>query len=107
MNLKTFYDDYNLKELEVLKLFSKDNKLYILIEFNASLDLIANGCRPVFDLTFKHMFIFEDFYEKIRLRRPIRIIKYEFIDNSLLIIANNKEIIINSKNIEVIRNYKE
>lgn len=103
MDLYTFYKTYNLCEIEVIKIYNKDDDLCMLLNLEASLELIANGCRPTFDLFYKHLFIFKNSRIKINLKNPI-ITSYEYKNDKIYLKANNKEIIIDSKDIEIKEN---
>lgn len=106
MDLYTFYKTYNLCDIEVLKIYNKKDDLYILLNLEASLELIANGCRPTFDVFYKHLFIFKDAKVKINKRNP-DISSYEYIDNKIHLLINDKPIVINASSIEIIENCEE
>lgn len=105
MDLKSFYQSYDLNEIEILKIYSKDRNLYILLSLEAKLDLIANGCRPTFDLFYKHMFIFKNVNININIKNP-KVTSYIYKDGSIYLTINKKEIVITQCDIEVIENYE-
>jgi len=106
MNIKSFYTAYDLTEVDVLKIYSDKNKLYILLGLESNIELIANGYRPEIDVYYKHMFIFDNYDNDININGNIMISNYKCDNNKLSFIANDKEIIINDCNIEVIENYE-
>lgn len=94
MNLKFFYDNYKLDDIEVNNIHIKDNKLYLNIISNAHLELIANGYRPEMDVDYKNTFIFDINHPNKKYKNLLEI-KYDNklifnIDNEILYIDNDK-----------------
>ena len=46
MTLDFFLKNYNLDDLEINKIFIKNNELNLVVNYNVYLELIANGYRP-------------------------------------------------------------
>jgi len=94
VNLKFFYDNYKLDDIEVSNIHIKDNKLYLNIISNAHLELIANGYRPEMDVDYKNTFIFDINHSNKKYKNLLEI-KYDNklifnIDNEILYIDNDK-----------------
>ena len=94
MNLKFFYDNYKLDDIEVSNIHIKNNKLYLNIISNAHLELIANGYRPEMDVDYKNTFIFDINHPNKKYKNLLEI-KYDNklifnIDNEILYIDNDK-----------------
>lgn len=105
MDLKTFYDFYNLEEILIEHIYQHDNKLYMILDLNVYIELMANGCRPVIDMDMRHLFIFDDFNKKIDYKN-IYAKNYQFKNNNLQFTLNGELVTIKSKNITIIENYK-
>lgn len=106
MDLKTFINDYDLQELDILKIYNKDNKLYMLLGLSANIELIANGYRPEINLYYKHMFIFDNYSgEDINLNGIFVVSNYND-SNGLEFDILDKHIEITNSNVEVIMNYE-
>ena len=59
MTLDFFYNNYKLSDMEIKKIFIKDNKLHLCFTQVAYLELIANGYRPEMDVEYNNEFIFD------------------------------------------------
>ena len=97
MNLKFFYDNYKLDDIEVNNIHIKDNKLYLNIISNAHLELIANGYRPEMDVDYKNTFIFDINHSNKKYKNLLEI-KY---DNKLIFNIDNEVLYIDNDKIEV------
>ena len=58
MTLEFFYTNYDIKDIEIKKLYIKDNQLYLVGKYNVYLELIANGYRPEMNMDLDKTFIF-------------------------------------------------
>lgn len=103
MNLKDFYEAYDLTDMDILKLYTKEDKIYLLLDCQTHLDLMGNGIRPAFDVSFHHMFIFKNNGYKFNFRK-INVTKYEYKEDKIYLYVSSHEIIFDS-NPEVILNY--
>lgn len=106
MDLKIFKSFYDLEEIGIEKLYSKNNNLYMILNLNVYIELMANGYRPEIDMDMRHLFIFKNYKEDIQLEN-VNVSNYRLEDNKLIFNANDKEIIIASNEIELIENYYE
>lgn len=100
MNLKFFYDNYKLDDIQVNSIYIKDNKLYLNVIQNAHLELIANGYRPEMNVDYNNIFIFN--IEKHNHKynsESVKEIRYE--DNKLIFILDDEELIISDNVVEV------
>lgn len=100
MNLKFFYDNYKLDDIQVNSIYIKDNKLYLNVIQNAHLELIANGYRPEMNVDYNNTFIFN--IEKHNHKynsESVKEIRYE--DNKLIFILDGEELIISDNEVEV------
>lgn len=104
MDLKTFKSFYNLEEIGIEKLYTENNDLYMILDLNVYIELMANGCRPVIDMDMRHLFIFKGFKGDIKLEN-VSVSNYRMEDSKLKFNANNIEIAIDSNEIEVIENF--
>ena len=100
MNLKFFYDNYKLDDIQVNSIYIKDNKLYLNVIQNAHLELIANGYRPEMNVDYNNTFIFniEQHNHKYN-SESVKEIRYE--DNKLIFILDGEELIISDNEVEV------
>lgn len=58
MTTKFFYENYDLNDLTINKIYIKNNKLYLDVGMEGTIPLIANGYRPEMDIDEKRIFIF-------------------------------------------------
>ena len=97
MNLKFFYDNYELEDMQVNNIYIKDNKLYLNIILNAHLELIANGYRPEMNVDYNNTFIFNINHSNKKYKNLLDI-KY---DNKLIFNVDNEILSIDKDEIEV------
>lgn len=103
MKLNEFYEAYNLYEMEIIKIYSKDGFLNILINCDTHLDLMGNGIRPSFDVSYHHLFKFP--YDKLVRFNKIIVDEYKYQDGKIYLKINGKDIILD-KDPEVVLNYE-
>lgn len=100
MNLKFFYDNYRLDDIQVNSIYIKDNKLYLNVIQNAHLELIANGYRPEMNVDYNNTFIFSVEHHNHKYNNDaVKEIKYE--DNKLAFVLNDEELVISNNEVEV------
>ena len=58
MTLDFFYNNYNFDDIDINKIYIKDNKLYIFGIYNVYLELIANGYRPEMNMDLNQMDVY-------------------------------------------------
>ena len=88
MTLDFFYNNYNLSDFDIKKLYIDNNKLYVIAKYNVYLELIANGYRPEMNMDVEKTFIFECNHENMAFKtKKIEIVDYK--DNILTININN------------------
>ena len=58
MTLEFFYANYDISDIEIKKLYIKDNQLFLVGKYNVYLELIANGYRPEMNMDLDKTFIF-------------------------------------------------
>ena len=58
MTLDFFVNNYDINDFKIKKADIKDNKLYLDINYDIYLELIANGYRPEMDMNVDKTFIF-------------------------------------------------
>ena len=93
MTLDFFYNNYDLKSLDIKKVEIKDNKLIIDVIVNAHLELIANGYRP--ELEVDHDIVFTFNYEGLnKVYKNPKIYEFSYNDNALTIVINEDKLII-------------
>lgn len=90
MTLKFFYDNYKLSEIDIKKMYIRNNKLYLTFAQNAYLELIANGYRPEMNVEYNNTFIFNvNHLDKKYKKDDLKDIKY---DNNLIFVLANENI---------------
>ena len=104
MKLKSFYDAYDLMEMDIISIKTVEDKLYLLLDCNTHLDLMGNGIRPEFNVSFHHMFIFKNNGYILKLNKNIRVGSYQYADDKIILEVNGTKIILDSDP-EVIENY--
>lgn len=104
MKLKSFFDAYDLNEMEIISLTSDENKIYLLLDCNTHLDLMGNGIRPELNVSFHHMFIFNNNGYNLKFKKNIKVNEYKY-ENDKIILKINDNIIILDSDPEVIQNY--
>lgn len=60
MTLELFMKTNDLKEIEFKKIEYKDNSIYAYISYDIEIEYMANGCRPEFNKTVNHLYIFKN-----------------------------------------------
>ena len=58
MTLEFFYTNYDISDIEIKKLYVKNNQLFLVGKYNVYLELIANGYRPEMNMDLDKTFIF-------------------------------------------------
>lgn len=101
MNTKDFYSFYDLREMDILSISSKGNDLIILLNADVEMELMANGFRGGFDLSFLQEVTFKDCRTDINLTSPINIKRYEYQDDKLIIQASDETIIIPEREVVI------
>ncbi len=99
MTLDFFLNNYKLEELEINKIFIKNNKLKIVVKYNVYLELIANGYRPEMNMDIDKTFIFDVDYKNHNFKSTnIEILDYSNdiltvkIDDMVLKLTGNVEV---------------
>lgn len=80
MTDKFFYENYKLSDLEIRKIYIKDNKLYMEFIQNAYLELIANGYRPEMNVAYDNVFMFDCNHVDINFKK-VDLIDIKYIDS--------------------------
>ena len=62
MTINFFLKNYNVSDLDIKKIYIKENKLYVKAIYNVYLELIANGYRPEMNLDMEKTFVFNTNY---------------------------------------------
>ncbi len=106
MRLESFYNSFDLKENDIKKIYTKEDNLYIILDVSTHLDLMGNGIRPELNVSYEHLFVFKNNGYKLRLSKNITVEEYKYVDNKIILVVNNKTIILDSDP-EVIKNYDE
>lgn len=106
MTVKEFYQYYDFSEVNVLSIHSDGKDLVLDIEAILDMDFVGNHVRTDFNDSYIHRFIFKGEYPKISLDGPISISDAKYQDESLIFVANGKEIRIPETKIEVIPNIR-
>lgn len=104
MKLMTFYNSYDLYELEIKSIKTDDNIVSILLDMTSHLDLMGNGIRPSLDVSYRHMFKFKYEGDKINLKKNINVTTY-LLDGDKIKLGINKKTIYLISDPEVILNY--
>ena len=89
MTLEFFMQNYNLLDFKINKAQIKDNKLYLNINYEVFLELIANGYRPEMDMDINKLFIFNVDISNHTFKKPYVISNVNY-DNNILSIELNK-----------------
>ena len=63
MTLDFFLKNYKLEELDINKIFIKNNELRLVVKYNVYLELIANGYRPEMNMDIDKTFVFNCSYK--------------------------------------------
>ena len=99
MTLDFFYKNYKLEDINIHKLFIKDNKLHLAFSTVAYLELIANGYRPEMDVEYNNEFIFDINHSDIVYKNDDVIdILY---DGNLVFKLKNEDIVITNNEVKV------
>ena len=101
MTTKFFFESDNKEDFKILDLKIKDNNLFLKVEMNAYIELIANGYRPEIDLNQVKTFIFKDIVFNGSINMPYYLNNIYFNDKLHLVI-NDIDITINSNDIEIV-----
>ena len=88
MTLDFFYNNYNLSDFDIKKIYIDNDKLYVIAKYNVYLELIANGYRPEMNMDVEKTFVFDCKHDNIVFKSKTIEIK-EFKDNILYININN------------------
>ncbi len=92
MDLKFFYNAYNLKDVNIININILNKQLVLTIENQIELELIANGYRPSMEI--KHVFEFHFNLKEEVMKKNISdytVEKYEFYNEYILLVINNIE----------------
>ena len=100
MTLDFFYNNYDLKNLEIKSIEIKDNKLIVNTNVTAYLELIANGYRPELDVNHEIEFIF-DYEENDKKYNSHIVNEVSFKDNFLYLNVDGDNLKITNNNVEV------
>ncbi len=91
MTIDFFLKNYNLSDLDIKKIFVKENKLYIKADYNVYLELIANGYRPEMNLDMEKTFVFGCEYKDHHFKSTdLSIISFD--NNILKVKIGNEEL---------------
>ncbi len=91
MTLDFFLKNYSLDDLEVKKMFIKDNKLNLVVKYNVYLELIANGYRPEMNMDVEKTFIFNTKHDNHTFKtKKLSIVSFN--DDILKIKIDNQEL---------------
>ena len=71
MTLKFFYENYKLNDLDISSVYVRNNKLYISLNMQIYLELIANGYRPELDVESSKVFIFNIDHQDVIIKKTI------------------------------------
>lgn len=71
MTLEFFYNNYDLKNLDINSIEIKDKKLIINVNVIAHLELVANGYRPELEVNHEIEFIFDIDKENKKFNKKI------------------------------------
>ena len=99
MTLEFFYKNYDLLNTNVKSAEIKNDKLILLLDVSAHLELIANGYRPELDVEHEIEFIFSINKENKVYNNPI--IKEAKYDKNLMIKINDDVLLLEDQVIEV------
>lgn len=100
MTLEFFYNNYDLKNMEIRSVEILDNKLIIDTNVTAYLELIANGYRPELDVNHEIVFIFD--YEGKNKKYKNHIVNNIFFkDDCLYINVDGDDLKITNNNVLV------
>lgn len=94
MKTKDFYQFYDLSEMDVLSISNKEGDVAILFNADVQMELMANGFRGGFDLSFCQEAIFQGVQIKKEFLSPLHITSYTYLDDHLEIIIDDDLIII-------------
>lgn len=88
MTLEFFYNNYNFNDININKMFIKNNKLNIEGIYNVYLELIANGYRPEMNMDIDKTFVFNVTYHDHHFKdfKDVKLIKE---DNEYYLLINN------------------
>lgn len=102
MTLDFFMNNYNLLDFKINKANIKNNRLFLNINYDVYLELIANGYRPEMDMEINKEFIFNvSNINNHNFKKPFNISNIKYEDNKLsfnlndILLEINGEIIIN------------
>lgn len=102
MTLDFFVNNYNLLDFKINKANIKNNKLFLNVNYDVYLELIANGYRPEMDMEINKEFIFNvSNINNHNFKKPFNISNVIYENNELYFKLNdiyleiNGEIIIN------------
>ncbi len=100
MTLEFFYNNYDISDIEIKKLYIKNNQLFLVGKYNVYLELIANGYRPEMNMDVDKTFVFNVSHENHNFTKinNAKIIKK---DNNYFIVINDIEIEL-SGNVDII-----
>ncbi len=99
MTLDFFYNNYKLEDINIERIFIKDNKLHLCFSQVAYLELIANGYRPEMNVDYDNEFIFIcNHKDKKYNKNSLKKIDY---NNELLFTLDDEIIEITDNNIEI------
>lgn len=94
MTLRFFFENYNLQELNIIDVYSKNKTLSLKIALDTHLELIANGYRPEMNLENIFTFNFE-VDNDVFVSKPYKVNEYKFEANRIIITINLSKIILN------------
>ena len=78
MTIDFFIKNYNISDLDIKKIYTKENKLYVKAIYNVYLELIANGYRPEMNLDMEKTFVFSCNYKDHHFKsNDLSIISFE------------------------------
>ena len=90
MTLDFFVNNYDINDFKIKKADIKDNKLYLDINYDIYLELIANGYRPEMDMNVNKTFIFNvKNLSNHKFKKPYNISNIEYNNFVLSFIIND------------------
>lgn len=100
MTLDFFYKNYKLEDININKIFIKDNKFHLAFKTTAYLELIANGYRPEMDVEYNNEFIFNINHSDIEYQAD-ELIDILYENNKLIFKLKNEDIVISNNDVKV------
>jgi len=104
MNLEFFVKTTNLNDLIIENVEYRNNSIYLKVSMNIEIEYIANGCRPEFNKTVKHIFIFPNQEEVENKKETQYVLDTYYNQNELILKLTTQILKIKNCEIEIIQN---